>query len=248
VKETTFADNTASRDGGAVHFEGARTDKGDALSIAATFTGNWAGGSGGALFVGSTSNGHRPAPLQVGAASFRGNEAASAGGGAVTLAHGRLEIHDTTFEANRARGDRGPGGALLSRGDLTLSLTTFKENTADGPGPAVAVDGGSVAGLEQAAFPGTTAEAAVWRGGTKRLDSFRTNGKASSTGAAGEDGSRDDGGVPGGAVAGGVALLVVVLGGGAVLWRSRRRRRRAGLPEAAGPSETVTQDSSAVAP
>ena len=133
--ESTFEDNSAGVNGGAV----AAYALGDG-SVAtvvfdeATFEDNSSDSYGGAIFVQSDSSGL----LEMASCTVEGNRSQD-GGGAAAITYGQLEAVDSEFSFNYA-GESG-GALYVEEGELIIENSSFTNNRAAGPGGAVAVDG-----------------------------------------------------------------------------------------------------------
>ncbi|HEX7168645.1 MAG TPA: hypothetical protein VF230_16815 [Acidimicrobiales bacterium] len=140
IRGTTFVGNTATRDGGAIHLEGMQRAADDELSIDAEFTGNYAGGEGGAVLVASTSDGLTEGLLAFDGSSFSDNVADA--GGAIGVRDGRVRVADGDFTGNRASDDDGSGGgAIAAAGDLVVAGSAFDANESTANGGAISSTG-----------------------------------------------------------------------------------------------------------
>jgi hypothetical protein len=125
LRRTTFLDNAADRDGGAVYV------RGDLTLEDAAFENNEAS-NGGAVFV-------EEGTLTAVGGVLRHNGASGGGGGAYVL--GDVSLEGTTFEDNEAS----DGGALdVTGGTLLTTGAVFRGNTA-GAGGAVEADSTTLA-------------------------------------------------------------------------------------------------------
>jgi len=122
-------------DGGAVAVDG-----GEVLLSGATFTGNEAVRSGGALSVRDPAS-----TVEISESAFASNAALSGDGGAISVTtDGSLALSDCTFDANESADD---GGALSfapldASHDLSVVDSTFMDNLASGDGGAIHVSKG----------------------------------------------------------------------------------------------------------
>lgn len=116
---STFTNNQASEDGGAVFSYGTTT-----ISEDSTFTSNRASFSGGAVFV-------KDFGITIDAATFDGNYAQDEGG--AVYAGGNTDISYSTFSGNGigSTGFTNVGGAIRAYGDATITYSLFVGNDTD---------------------------------------------------------------------------------------------------------------------
>jgi predicted outer membrane repeat protein len=153
VSSSTFTDNVALDQGGAIFVEGHGAG-GPFESNQATYEGNTAGNEGGALFVGAPSI--SDATFRVWRSTFTANGALV--GGAVASDLARVQVEQSTFDGNQSVG--GAGGAIGGGGPLVVSASDFTDNRADGNGGAI----GSNAVLEMTGSDFTGNEATGFGG------------------------------------------------------------------------------------
>ena len=208
ISSLTFAHGAASTavggDGGAIE-----TSSGTSLTVMnSTFTGNTAGGAGGAGDQSGFGNGgaidNRGTSLTVtnstftantaGGAGGSGDESGGGGGGAIDNGGTALTVTNSTFTANTAGGAGGGGdqsgvggGGAIDNGGTALTVTnsTFTANTAGGSG-----GGGGLSGI------GTGG--AIDNGGTALTvtnSTFTANTAGGSGGSAGQSGIGEGGAI-----------------------------------------------------
>jgi hypothetical protein len=160
VSDSTFSDDSGFT-GGAIFdtpdFEG---DGGFSPAVSdSIFTGDNAGGAGGAIFV-------LGAGLSVSGSTFTGNSSAVGGAIDVLAGSGLLSVSGSTFTGNSAGGaggagtdsGSGDGGAIFLLGGSTgvaVSDSTFAGNSAGGAGGAGTDSGAGIGGAIEDASPGS---------------------------------------------------------------------------------------------
>jgi predicted outer membrane repeat protein len=148
VTNSTFVDNSAGSDGGAI-----RSYHGGTLTVTnGTFSGNRAiNGSGGAIENDDSTQ-------TITNSTFSGN---SANNGGAIFSDGTLTVINSTFVDNSASAGGG-GGGISNQGALTLTNSTFSGNSA-GVGGGIYHGGGSesLKGVVLAASTGSNCSAAA---------------------------------------------------------------------------------------
>lgn len=125
VRDSTFADNVANRDGAAIYaWHGARST----FVLRSTFTDNHAGNQGGAISSAGS--------LVVDYSTFTGNDAGEDGG--AIKSQNAMTIRRSTFDANDSLD--GVGGAIFAQGNgyqAIVANSTFRDNHAYAIGGAI---------------------------------------------------------------------------------------------------------------
>jgi hypothetical protein len=129
VTSSSFEENSAAEDGGAIWLESVISS----VISSSTFTANSAQNGGAIVSQGGT----------ILASTFAGNSATNAGGAIYARSSEPLSVIDSTISANSA--SNGGGIAVAPKGKLLLSNSTVVLNRADG-----AAAGGGIALLDQA--------------------------------------------------------------------------------------------------
>ncbi|HEV7403314.1 MAG TPA: choice-of-anchor Q domain-containing protein [Chthoniobacteraceae bacterium] len=124
VKDTAFLDNKSGGNGGAIWNAGTAE-----LTVnGCTFSGNFGGYFGGAIYVGKGS-------ATIARSSFTNNRVTRSAGGAVWGEYDPMTITACTFDRNAAP----TGGAVALKGNVsTISRCTFDANSATSAGGAIA--------------------------------------------------------------------------------------------------------------
>jgi len=143
IKSTSFTNNTAGANGGAVAVAGTF----DGTVIGSTFTSNTAAADGGAIHVAGNLGLKANSTTTIDTTTFEGNSAAN--GGAIAANQSvKVDINNATFKSNAATAGNGgaikAGSALTDTFEANINGSTFDSNTAiaaGGNGGAIAVFG-----------------------------------------------------------------------------------------------------------
>lgn len=105
------------------------------VAASSTFAGNYAGGSGGAIYVGGSS-------AKIGAGTIFLDNSAQNNGGAVFIGNGTMSLHNITFSGNTAA--RG-GAVYINNADVTVDHTNvYTGNSATDSGGLFYVNNGTL--------------------------------------------------------------------------------------------------------
>ena len=126
IGKTTFSENTAGVNGGAIMnwVDSSQENATSVINIIGevNFDNNTAGKNGGAIYNNGTLD------LTGAESTFVGNKANESGGAIYN--EGKLNIADAEFEGNKIIGGLGDGGAIYSDGSLTITNSDFSDNYA----------------------------------------------------------------------------------------------------------------------
>ncbi len=162
IRDSEFRGNEATSafgNGGAILLTGSSNYPIEQLISRTTFEGNWASGSGGAIYIAGNRTADLTAdtfiantadfqggaiaidrvagPAIIRQATIHGNHTAGSGGGLYISGGSHIHVEDSTIDFNTAHSN---GGGVLISGpgeDTTLSQTTISSNTANGGGGVV---------------------------------------------------------------------------------------------------------------
>jgi hypothetical protein len=143
IRESTFTDNTAVAQGGAIFLQlyGNNTSSFENLSLSGnSVTGNGNQGYGGAIFhVGSETT-----LLSVANTTMSANRASNQGGGFWNGNNAKVNITNSTFSNNEAVSDDGNsglgGGIMSTSGQINITNTTIINNYAGFQGGGIVAD------------------------------------------------------------------------------------------------------------
>lgn len=146
VRETTFVNNRASGDGGAMY-----VFTGTVRIEESAFTGNTvtSGNDGGAFYIDQSD-------VVVIGTTFTSNTASNGRGGAIHNRYGMLDLQDVEMRQNSA--ENGSGGAIYNGRGLTVSNSTLISNRAS-DGGAIFGHGFEIASIERTTVSNNTATA-----------------------------------------------------------------------------------------
>ena len=153
IENSTFLENTAAQDGGAVYFAGAGSLTITDSQIGASGGTNTARRGGGIFFDGGT--------LNLSGSRIAENLASTTGGGMYQKG-GVVDIKKSTLHANRASSG---AGLYLAGGTLTLNQSLLSANTASFSGGGLALAGSAAAAIHTSTLSGNNAGSEVGGGG-----------------------------------------------------------------------------------
>jgi predicted outer membrane repeat protein len=151
VTNSTFTNNTAAGDGGAIRVQTSNTTT---TINGSTFATNTAG-DGGAILV--------QGPTNIDTTTVRDNTSSDSGGG--VWVQGTLAVTNSTISGNRSTSSVGGGGGIFVQGNFTLQNSTVDGNRAGNGGGVAYALGGNAASITFSTITGNSAFFGLATGG-----------------------------------------------------------------------------------
>jgi predicted outer membrane repeat protein len=151
VTDSTFTNNTAVGDGGAIRVQTSNTTT---TINGSTFATNTAGDGGAILIQG---------PTNIDTTTVRDNTCSDGGGG--VWVQGTLSVTNSTISGNRSTSSVSDGGGIFVQGDFTLRNSTVHGNRAGNGGGVAYVLGGHAASITFSTITGNSAFFGLATGG-----------------------------------------------------------------------------------